>query len=159
MAITQKGTVRYKVKAVKVANDETGKKKYQAQVVNQGVMSFDQFVDHMAQHSSPYTRGTINGVLTDMLDCLQEQILDGKQVRLGELGLLSVGIDGVCADKLEDWSVAKNVKGLHLLVRNTKSWSNQELRKRCRLMEAGTYVSGEAGTQSALSAPVAVAAE
>ena len=110
MATQKKGVVRYKVKAVKVAGDMTGKKRYQAQVVNSSVMEFDQFVDHMAEHSSPYTRGTISGVLTDMLDCLKEQILDGKQVRLGDLGLISVGIDGKSAETLEAWNVQQNVK-------------------------------------------------
>ncbi len=143
MATQKKGVVKYKVKAVKVAGDMTGKKRYQAQVVNSSVMEFDQFVDHIAEHSSPYTRGTISGVLTDMLDCLKEQILDGKQVRLGDLGLISVGIDGKSAQTLEAWNVQQNVTGLHLLVRNTKTWSNQQLRSRCRLVEAGTYVSGE----------------
>lgn len=149
MATQKKGVVKYKVKAVKVAGDMTGKKRYQAQVVNSSVMEFDQFVDHMAEHSSPYTRGTISGVLTDMLDCLKEQILDGKQVRLGDLGLISVGIDGKSAETLEAWNVQQNVTGLHLLVRNTKTWSNQQLRSHCRLVEAGTYVSGESAKEQA----------
>ena len=34
---------------------------------------------------------------------------------------------------------AANIKGVHLNVRNTKTWSNQELRKRCRLTELTAY--------------------
>lgn len=142
MASNQKGTLNYKVKAVKVANDVTGKKKYVAHAVSKGIVSFEDFVTHIAEHGSPFSRGTIHGVLTDALDCLQEKILNGECVRLGELGLFSVGIDGKSADKLEDWSVSQNVTGVHLLVRNTKSWSNSQLRNRCRLVEAGTYVAG-----------------
>ena len=143
MATNHKGTVNYKVKAIKVANDETGKKKYIAIAVTGKTLSFEQFVDHIAAHNSPFSRGTIHGVLTDMLDCLQEKILNGESVRLGELGIVSVGIDGKSADSLEEWNVQQNVTGIHLLVRNTKSWSNQELRNRCKLQEAGTYTPGD----------------
>ncbi len=56
-------------------------------------VDFEDLVTHMSEHNSPYSRGVIHGVLIDMLSCLQELVLDGKSVRLGELGLFSV-LDG-----------------------------------------------------------------
>ncbi len=143
MASNQKGVVNYKVKAIKVAGDESGKKKYVAIATTKKTLDFDEFVTHIAEHHSPFSRGTIHGVLTDMLDCLQEKILNGESVRLGDLGIVSVGIDGRSAESLEEWNVQQNVTGVHLLVRNTKSWSNSQLRTRCRLVEAGAYTAGE----------------
>ena len=36
---------------------------------------------------------------------------------------------------VKDASVSEQVKGVHLLVRNTKTWSNAELRKLCKIEE------------------------
>jgi phosphatidylserine/phosphatidylglycerophosphate/cardiolipin synthase-like enzyme len=54
-------------------------------------MSFEDFVTHISEHNSPYSRGTIHGVLMDTLDCLKHLILDGKSVRFSDLGLFSTG--------------------------------------------------------------------
>ena len=130
------------MKAIKVAGKED-QKKYVAIATTKRTLEFEDFVTHIAEHHSPFSRGTIHGVLTDTLDCLQEKILNGESVRLGDLGIVSVGIDGKSAETLADWNVQQNITGVHLLVRNTKSWSNSQLRSRCRLVEAGAYTAGE----------------
>ena len=55
-------------------------------------MNFEDFVTHISEHNSPYSRGTIHGVLMDTLDCLKHLILDGKSVRFSDLGLFSIGM-------------------------------------------------------------------
>ena len=95
-------------------------------------MNFEEFVDHISSHNSPYSRGTVHGVMMDMLDCLKELILDGKSVRLGDLGLFSIGMSSrgeVSRDKV----TSASVEGIHLLVKNTKNWSNSELKKLCKI--------------------------
>ena len=89
-------------------------------------------MDHISSHNSPYSRGTVHGVMMDMLDCLKELILDGKSVRLGDLGLFSIGMSSrgeVSRDKV----TSASVEGIHLLVKNTKNWSNSELKKLCKI--------------------------
>lgn len=120
----------------------TTKGKWYGRAVQDRTVEFEDFVTHMSEHNSPYSRGVIHGVLMDMLNCLQELILDGKSVRLGELGLFSIGMSSSPADTAEAFTAA-NIKGVHLNVRNTKTWSNQELRKRCRLEELTAYTAGE----------------
>ena len=93
---------------------------------------------HISDHGSPYSRGTIHGVLMDALDHLQELILDGKSVRLSDLGLFSIGMSSKAEDTKEKVTAA-SVDGVHLIVRNTKSWSNAELRKKCKVQEYGGY--------------------
>ena len=137
------GIIKYKKKAIKVAGDNSGKKKIIGVTVPDRTVRCDDFITHIANHNSPYSRGVIKGVMTDALDCLKELVLDGKNVRLSDLGLFSVGITGKSADSLEEWNVQQNVTGVHLVVRNTKSWGNTELRKQVRLLEAGSYTPGE----------------
>ena len=93
MANNTKGTLKYrKVKRIPPLGENAGKEKWYATVVTDRELSFEDFVNHISDHGSPYSRGCINGVLTDALDCLQELILDGKSVRLGDLGLFSIGM-------------------------------------------------------------------
>lgn len=110
----------------------------------QGTMEFEDFISHMAQHNSPYSRGVIQGVVTDMLDCLQELILQGKTVRVGELGLFSCSINSKGTDTADEAN-ADSITGVSLLVRNTKTWSNRELRKSVRFTEADRYDGMEEG--------------
>ncbi len=74
----------------------------------------------------------------DALDHLQELILDGKSVRLSGLGLFSIGMSSKAEDT-RDKVTAASVEGVHLIVRNTKTWSNSELRKKCKIEEYGAF--------------------
>ena len=118
---------------------DAGKKKYYATAVPGDAMTFDEFVTHISTHNSPYSRGTVNGVLMDTLDCLKELVLDGKSVRLGDLGLFSIGITSRGEDT-PDKVTAQSIEGIHLIVRNTKNWSNAELAKSCKLELYDSYV-------------------
>jgi len=134
-----KGTLKYrKVQRTPQAGVNAGKKKWYATAVSDRELSFEDFVTHIAEHNSPYSRGTVHGVVMDMLDCLQECILDGKSVRLSDLGLFSIGMSSKAEDTKEKVS-AQSVEGVHLIVRNTKTWSNSELKKKCKIVEYDTY--------------------
>lgn len=130
------GTLKYR----KYQENRPGafKGKWYGKAVHDRTVDFEDFVTHMSEHNLPYSRGVIHGVLLDMLACLQELVLDGKSVRLGELGLFSIGMSTTPAATAQEFTSA-NIKGVHLNVRNTKTWSNQELRKRCRLTELTAY--------------------
>ena len=127
------GNIKYrKVKRTPQTGENAGKELWYATVVTDREMNFEEFVDHISSHNSPYSRGTVHGVMIDMLDCLKELILDGKSVRLGDLGLFSIGMSSrgeVSRDKV----TSASVEGIHLLVKNTKNWSNSELKKLCKI--------------------------
>ena len=127
------GNIKYrKIKRTPQTGENAGKELWYATVVTDREMNFEEFVDHISSHNSPYSRGTVNGVMMDMLDCLKELILDGKSVRLGDLGLFSIGMSSrgeVSRDKV----TSASVEGIHLLVKNTKNWSNSELKKLCKI--------------------------
>ena len=52
----------------------------------------ERLAKHMANHNTPYSAGVVKGVLTDMISCIKELILDGKNVKLDDLAIFSVGI-------------------------------------------------------------------
>ena len=133
------GNIKYrKVKRTPQTGENAGKELWYATVVTDREMNFEEFVDHISSHNSPYSRGTVHGVMMDMLDCLKELILDRKSVRLGDLGLFSIGMSSrgeVSRDKV----TSASVEGIHLLVKNTKNWSNSELKKLCKITAYDSY--------------------
>ena len=117
----QKGTLKYrKLQRTPQSGENAGKKKWYATAVTDREVDFEGFVSHISNHGSPYSRGTIHGVLMDALDHLQELILDGKSVRLSDLGLFSIGMTSKAEDTKEKVTAA-SVEGVHLIVRNTKA--------------------------------------
>ena len=137
-----KGILKYKMVTRINPQNKSEQPKWYAKAVQDRTIDFEDLVTHMSEHNSPYSRGVIHGVLTDMLDCVKELVLDGKSVRLGDLGLFSVGLKTSGAKSRDRWSVATHVQGVTLNVRNTKTWSNAELRKNTTLQELTPYDDG-----------------
>ena len=141
--MAKKGTLKYrKVSRTPQVGKDAGKKKFYATAVQDRTMEFEDFVTHISEHNSPYSRGTVHGVLMDTLDCLQELILDGKSVRFADLGLFSIGMTSRGEDNAEKVN-ASSITGVHLIVHNTKNWSNTELRKMCKITALGSEVTEE----------------
>ena len=139
------GTSKYrKIMRTPQTGENAGKKLWYATAVSDREMNFEDFVTHISEHNSPYSRGTIHGVLMDTLDCLKHLILDGKSVRFSDLGLFSIGMTSrgeVSKEKV----TAASVLGVHLIVRNTKTWSNAELKKLTKIVAYDDYTSGADG--------------
>ena len=139
------GTSKYrKVSRTPQSGENAGKKLWYATAVSDREMSFEDFVTHISEHNSPYSRGTIHGVLMDTLDCLKELILDGKSVRFSDLGLFSIGMTSR-GEETREKVTAASVQGVHLIVRNTKNWSNAELKKLTKIVAYDEYVASEGG--------------
>lgn len=85
-------SVRYKLRHtfVKVLN----KSLYIISTAPYSTISFDEFCEHMANHNTPYSKGTIKGVLTDMTNCIRELILEGNNVQID--GIASFGVNVNC---------------------------------------------------------------
>lgn len=56
------------------------------------VMTIEKFAKHIATHGSVYGRADISAILYMAVDCIKELLLDGKKVRLGDLGDFSVSL-------------------------------------------------------------------
>ncbi len=102
---------------------------------------------HMANHNTPYSAGIIKGVLTDMIACIKELILDGKNVKLDDLAIFSVGIvSRKGATSAAGFTLADNVKGLKLRARATGELSNAQINLEGQLKEASLYKVDDSGS-------------
>ena len=77
------------------------------------ILSFDDFCQHIADHNSPFSKGTVKGVLTDAVSCIREQLLAGNKVKLGDLGDFHVELKCKGAVTTEDFSTA-NIKAVNV---------------------------------------------
>ena len=95
---------------------------------------------HMSKHNTPFSPGVIKGVLADMVSCIKELILDGKNVKLDDLAIFSVGIvSDHGATSAQEFKVSEHIKGLKLRARATGELSNAQLNLEGQLREAPAY--------------------
>lgn len=62
--------------------------KWFARAVSDETFDLAKLAEHMSKHNSPYSGGVIKGVLSDMVDCIKELLLDGKCVKIDDLAIL-----------------------------------------------------------------------
>ena len=60
--------------------------KYFAKPISQGTVNLDELAAHISDHGSVYTRDVVVGVMTKMVDCINELLAQGYKVKLAELG-------------------------------------------------------------------------
>ena len=114
--------------------------KWLARAVADETLDTRALAEHMAKHNTPYSQGAIHGVLKDMTSCIKELLLDGKNVKLDDLAIFSVGIvSKKGAASAAEFSLADNVKGLKLRARATGELSNAQINLEGQLKETSQY--------------------
>ena len=68
------------------------------------VMTIEKFARHIADHGTTYSRADSVAILYMAVDCMREQLLEGKKIRLGELGDFSVALSSKGAETAEKFS-------------------------------------------------------
>ena len=68
------------------------------------VMGIEKFARHIADHGTTYSRADIMAILYMAVYCMREQLLEGKKIRLGELGDFSVALSSKGAETAEKFS-------------------------------------------------------
>lgn len=56
------------------------------------VMTIEKFAKHISCHGCVYSRADISAILYMAVDCMREQLLEGKKIRLGDLGDFAVSL-------------------------------------------------------------------
>ena len=102
-------------------------------------LEFKDFIAHMAGHHCAFSEATIQGVLIEAFTCLRELVLEGKAVRFGDLGLLSIGLRTKVADKAEDFSTVNNIKGVRMNLRLGARFRPDQLLRDAKFAEMGSY--------------------
>ena len=112
--------------------------KWYARAVHE-LMSFDEFISHMAAHHCVFSEATIRGVLIETEVCLRELLLEGKAVRLNELGIFAIGISTEGQEKAEDFT-AQAIKNVNMNLYLGKRFRARQLLKDAKFREADKYI-------------------
>ena len=75
------------------------------------VMNIEKFAKHISTHGCVYSRADISAILYMAVDCMREQLLEGKKIRLGDLGDFSVMISSTGAESADKFT-AQNITGV-----------------------------------------------
>ena len=102
--------------------DESKPAKAYAKAQVKEVMTFRQFVAHIAEHGG-HKRGQVKGVLSDMCSCLVEQLLEGKKILLDDLGDFWLSLSSEGAESTETFT-AKNITGVKIIFTPGEDFEN-----------------------------------
>lgn len=91
---------------------EDGAKAYAKNQVHE-IWDLDKFSKHIASHNAGYSRGMVKAILSDMCDCIVEQLLNGNKIKLGEFGVFSISINCEGAESLEKFT-EENIKSVNI---------------------------------------------
>lgn len=72
------------------------------------IMTIEKFAKHISSHGSVYSRADISAILYMTVDCMREQLLEGKKIRLGDLGDFSILLSSKGAEDADKFS-AQNI--------------------------------------------------
>ena len=67
------------------------------------------------QRNCTVKKADILAVISELIETMADQLQNSKRVKLNGFGAFKIGITGEGADKAADFSVSKNIKGLHVL--------------------------------------------
>ena len=120
--------------------------KYYPRVSYKQTMGIHEMAVHMAEHNTPFSEGTIEGILRDFVKCVREQTLNGNTVKVDNLAIFKVSVIGNGCRELYDadtdktitasiGTIGKNdktgpaVQSLKLLAQATGEYTREELNK------------------------------
>ena len=142
--------------------------KYYPRVDYKEEMTIPDLAKHMAEHNTPFSAGTIAGILTDAAYCIREQTLNGKTVKIDNLAIFKCTVEGNGQAAL--YSTTKgairaaigpknstcSVRSVKLLAQATGDYRRQQLNGDCvlgwtkaasDLIEAARAAAGGGGNQ------------
>ena len=68
-------------------------RKWYVHPVQKQEMNIKAMAQHMEEHNTPFSAGTIEGILTDFVKCLREQILNGNTVKIDNLAIFKLSLE------------------------------------------------------------------
>ena len=109
-------------------------------------LSVQDMAQHMAEHNTAFSEGTITGILIDFVKCIREQVLMGNTVKINNLAIFKATVEGNGLDTLYDAQADKvvtasigtlkdgdktgpAVKVIKLLAQSTGDFTREELKK------------------------------
>ena len=113
-------------------------------------IDLDALAEHMSNHNTPYSKGAIKGMLTDMVSCIKELLLEGKNVKIADLAIFSLGIKNSKGGALSEelFTVTKNIKGVKLRARATGELIAKSLNLEATLKKASATTKSNGTTNT-----------
>ena len=133
--------LHYKIYQNKSKGNKAYGKWFARATVNQTI-DLDKLAEHMSNHNTPYSKGAIYGVLTDMVNCIRELVLEGNAVKIPNLAIFSAGITTTAASTPDAFKPSANIKSVHLRARSTGDLTRAVLTSAAQMQEAGAYDRG-----------------
>ena len=139
----------YLSKVTESSESEQAGKLY-ARVSYKQTMTVQDMAEHMAEHNTAFSEGTITGILIDFVKCIREQVLNGNTVKIDNLAIFKATVEGngletmydAASDKVASATIgnlgegAKTgpaVKTIKLLAQSTGDFTRDELKKDAKL--------------------------
>lgn len=96
----------------------------------------------MAEHNTGFSAGQVKGMLTDMVKCIKQLVLDGKAVKIDDLAIFTLGIvNKAGAATKAEFSVQKNIESVKLRARATGELTRAKLNLDASLKDIEKMVS------------------
>ena len=135
----------YLSKVSESSESELAGKTY-ARVDYKETLTVQDMAQHMAEHNTAFSEGTITGILIDFVKCIREQVLRGNTVKINNLAIFKASVEGNALDVLYDPATDKTVtasmgtmkpgdktgpavKVIKLLAQSTGEFTRDELKK------------------------------
>lgn len=129
--------IRYTLYQNQSTMNEKAYGKYYPRVKVDETFDLDMLSDHMSSHNTPYSKGCIKGILTDAVACIKELLMDGKNVKIDNLAIFSVGIKTKQgAESPEKYSTAANISGVKLRARATGKLCTSQMNLEATIVKA-----------------------
>ena len=101
---------------------EMPEKAYARVQINE-VISTKKFVGHISDHNGVFSKGTVKGVTTDLVNCLREMLVAGNKVEIEGLGTFGISLTSEGAESLEKFTSA-NIKAVNVVYTPSEDLQN-----------------------------------
>jgi len=131
--------IEYDLKKNNNSKNEKAYGKYYAKPHVNDTMNLEDLAEEMHDYNSPFSAGTIKGILTDAVVHIRKLLLAGINVKLDNLAIFYLGIKNKeGADSEAAFSVVKNIEGVRMRARATGDFRSINLNLDANLKRYGT---------------------
>ena len=126
--------------------------KWYGHVATTKTMTYQELCKHMSEHNSIYGEDVCLGVANKLQNCMLEQLLEGKKVQFGELGVFYLSVKSTGADEEKDFNLGININGLFLCFAPSRTdvnnLSSKMLKKKATFLNVKDMVESKSKTST-----------
>lgn len=73
--------------------------KWYVRPVQRQTLDIRDLARHLHEHNTPFSAGTIEGLITDLVECIREQLLEGNAVKIDNLAIFKLAVHSRAYDE------------------------------------------------------------